>query len=580
MCGIFCITSKTRNDAPSRVVEGLKSLEYRGYDSWGIAGVNGDGQIFVEKDVGRIGNVTVSTCGRIAIGHTRWATHGGVTKMNAHPHLSSDLRYAIVHNGIIENYQELQWETIDNPALLQSETDSEVTAHMLERDSFFQAFAKLKGLNAVVAMDVPQNLLWVAKSGSPIVLGFAEGENYIASDAIALLPYTKDVYYLEDNQGAMVSADGIRVYDIVSGQEIPVQPTRINWDIREEQLDGYDHYLIKEIMQQPTVLRTIAKEAKEEVQSVTERIRHSYGAFFVACGTAEHAAIAGTYLFSRISKFHVNHASGSEFKYLVDFITRGSLVIALSQSGETIDTIESVRIAQNKGASIVSVVNVVGSTLYRLADENILLRAGPEKCVLATKSYLAQLAILLLTAYSLEGKINNALADLSQAADVIEAFLYSDQHEQIKNLAHRLRAKKDLYLVGRGMSYADALEGALKIKEVTYIHAEGFAGGDLKHGSIALIEEGTPVVVFAPADETYPEIISNAKEIEARGGHIIGVSHEAHPVFDEYIEVPSLKYCSNIINTVPMQLLAYYLAVELGRDPDKPRNLAKSVTVK
>ncbi len=581
MCGIFCITTKIKKDAPARVLEGLKGLEYRGYDSWGIATLSPDSDsTLIDKETGRLTDVETDLVGDVAIGHTRWATHGGVTKENAHPHTSCDGTIAVVHNGIIDNFQELKEKLLEEGHEFKSETDSEVIPHLLENHDFMTVFNMLSGLNAVIALNKNTKEIWAAKTGSPLVVGFGEDENYLASDASALLPLTKRVYFLHDSEAVRITADSVTLFDLETGNKKEIQTTTLEGDVSDAALIGYDHYLIKEVSEQPSVIRAIIQDGREDIERLARVIKRSYGTFFVGCGTAANAGLAGVYMFSRIARRHVNLATGSEFKYLIDFVTRGSLVIALSQSGETIDTIESVKAAKKNGATIASIVNVPQSTLFRLADTRMLLRAGPEKCVLATKSYMAKLSIMYLLAHELIGEYEKANEFLQEVALEVEDFISGARHEQVKALADKLSDKEDLYLIGRGPSFADALEGALKIKEVTYIHAEGFAGGELKHGSIALIEEGTPVVVFAPYDETYDGIISNAMEVKARGAYVIGISPKNHDVFDEHIKVKDIMHASNLVNIVPMQLLSYYMALNRGCDPDKPRNLAKSVTVR
>ncbi len=578
MCGIFAIAT-IKNDAPKRVIKGLKTLEYRGYDSWGIAYLSKTNTIKVTKNIGKIENVEINTTASIAIGHTRWATHGGVFEKNAHPHVSCQNDYAIIHNGIIDNYQQIKTKLQLKHTFI-SETDSEVVAHLLENFNFFKAFSLLNGLNAVIALDSHTHKIYGAKTGSPLVIGFGKDENFIASDASAIIPYTKKVYFLEDGQGVVLSSKHVEIFDLATNAKVEINPITIDWKENEAELIGYKHYLIKEISEQPANIISILMNSREEIERLTRVIKRSYGTYFVACGTAYHAALAGVYMFSKFAHRHVNCTSAAEFTYLTDFITRGSLVIALSQSGETMDTIESVQNARKHQATIATIVNVMGSSLYRFADLHVLLRVGPEKCVLATKSYMAQLAILFLTAFNLVDEYDEGHKILSNVAKEIERIITGSTHKQIKDLAKKLKNISNIYLLGRGLSYPDALEAALKIKEVSYIHAEGFAGGDLKHGAIALIEKETPVIVFAPLDETYSAIISNAMEVKARGAMVIGVSPKKNPVFDVYIKIADIPDASNLVNIVPMQLLAYYLALERGCDPDKPRNLAKSVTVK
>ncbi len=593
MCGIFAYTGG-RTDAASLVLDGLRRLEYRGYDSWGVA-VRSDGRVLVEKQVGKIGDARVSMpSSTVAFGHTRWATHGGVTDKNAHPHTDCSGRLAVIHNGIVENHSELRREAISRGHVFRSETDTEVIAHLLEdelagrngdpralTDSVRSVFSRLVGMNALMVLDSRSDALVAVKQGSPLVVGYGEAGQYIASDASALLPHTRTVTFLADGQMVVASPDGVSVWDAASGKRVEQEVMELDWCPEQSELGEYPHYLIKEICEQPRIVRSAALAQAASAERLGRMVRESFGAFFIGCGTAANAALTGQYLFSRIARHHVNFEVGSEFGYLEHFLTPESLVIALSQSGETIDVIEPLsRIKRERGIQVAALVNVLGSTLYRLADYNVLLGAGPEKCVLATKSYTAKLAILVLTAYAMDGRLKEGQDLLLRAADCIEELLTRERRRQIEELADVIHERDHMFLIGRGLSYPSSLEAALKIKEVSYIHAEGFAGGELKHGVIALVERGTPCVVFAPSDETKGAILSGAMELRARGGFIVGVSPEPSDAFDFHVPVGDCGDASPIVNAVPAQLLAYELALRRGTDPDKPRNLAKSVTVK
>ncbi len=594
MCGIFAYAGQS-TAAADMILDGLRRLEYRGYDSWGVA-VRNDGGILTEKQVGKIGGATVdmpaSTAG---FGHTRWATHGRVTQQNAHPHTDCSGRLAVIHNGIVENHDELRREVLSSGKHdFHSETDTEVVVHLLEDalaqredqpeavvDAVREVFNRLDGMNAIMVLDSRADTLVAVKNGSPLVVGYGAGSNYIASDAAALLPHTKKVTFLSDGEMVVLSPDGVLTTDVGSGEPLQPEITELDWDVELAELGDYPHYLIKEIHEQPAIVRSIALTQGELAQKLADLVRDSFGTFFIGCGTAGNAALTGQYLFSRIAQHHVNFEVGSEFGYLEHFLTPRSLVIALSQSGETIDVIEPlVRAKKEKGIQIAALVNVLGSTLYRLADFDVLLNAGPEKCVLATKSYTAKLAVLTLTAYAMDGRLEEGKELLLRAADLIEEQITEQQKAHIAELADRIYETEDMFVIGRGLSYAASLEAALKIKEVSYIHAEGFPGGELKHGVIALIEPGTPCIVFAPNDETRGGILSGAQELKARGAYIIGVSPEPSGAFDYHIRVGDAGDASPIVNAVPAQLLAYNLSLKRGTDPDKPRNLAKSVTVK
>lgn len=596
MCGIFGYIGKKEN-ASSIVLEGLKLLEYRGYDSWGVAAQLKSKRDDVrtrfinEKHVGKIGGAQLDkkfeAPNSIAIGHTRWATHGGVTDENAHPQFDCERRVAVIQNGIIENYQELKNKLIKKGHKFRSDTDTEVIAHLIEdslnqnrpfREAVSNAFNKLRGLNAIVAINTLDKEIIAAKNGSPLIAGIGNGEYLISSDTSAILPFTKKVIFLRDNE--LISLNKIfKVYDLVTGAEkIPGIET-IEWKAEQADKGKFEHYMLKEIYDQPRVINNIANTYGDQIEQIADAIRKARGTYFIGCGTAFNACLAGTYLFSKIARRHVNTAPASEFNYLEDFITKDSLIIPLSQSGETIDVVEPLSHVKNKGSKIVAITNVLGSTVYRMGDYKLLLGAGPEMAVASTKAFVAKIAILMMLAYSLANKPDDAKAILNKAVKIILKMLDKKQIEKIKETASFLSDKEHIYIIGRGVSYAAALEGALKIKEVSYIHTEGLAGGELKHGTIALVAKGTPVIVIAPKDETYDATISNAIEIRSRGGYIIGISCENNPAFDSWIEV-SETGAPLITHVVPLQLLAYYLAVKKGLDPDKPRNLAKSVTVK
>ena len=585
MCGIFGYIGKDK-DAAEIILRGLKTLEYRGYDSWGIAVGNGRG-LDNEKHVGKIGLAKVSLpASTFGIGHTRWATHGGVTDKNAHPHLTCDSKIAVVHNGIVENYQQIKKSLNRNHKII-SETDTEIITHLIEqklknknfKEAIASAFNKLRGLNSIAVLSSDGKLA-VAKNGSPIVLGLSNKMNLLASDPSALLPYTKEAVFLEDGQMALLDKGGLSVFSLRNLRKQKVHRQTLDWDYAEATTGKYKHFMIKEIFEQPRVIRDGLVNLEKPALELAKVIKEARGTFFIASGTAFHACLAGTYLFSKIAKRHVNTAAASEFNYLEDFLTEKSLVIAFSQSGETIDVVEPLMRAKKKGAKIASAVNSLGSTIYRMSDIKILLGAGPEKAVASTKAYVAKIVFLTLVAYALEGKIQNAKKILGKSADEVERLLQINNISKIKKIAKLLSRHEHIYTIGRGISYPTALESALKIKEVSYIHTEGLAGGELKHGTIALISSGTPCIVYAPVDETYEAIISNAIEIKSRGGLIIGVSPKNSEAFDHWIKVNDVGDANFIPMVVPAQLLGYFLALEKNLDPDKPRNLAKSVTVK
>jgi len=587
MCGIFAYFGQKKNAVPV-VLQGLKRLEYRGYDSWGVAVKKQEDGLWVKKAVGKISQASLKhfPLSTVGLGHTRWATHGGVTKANAHPQVDCSGHIALVHNGIIENYQELRRE-LKNKHHFVSQTDTEILVHLIEelkeKNGFVEAvrlaFKKTQGLNAIIALDVSSNKMVAAKTGSPLIIGQGIKENFVASDLWALRPHTQKVIFLEDGQMAILTSSQVVLKEINSGKKLKLKVENIKGEKEEAVLGDYSHFMIKEISEQPRIINNLTDNNQEQIKKLASLIKHSQGTFMVGCGTAAYAALAGQYFFSKIAHFHVNPAVGSEFIYHADFLTPSSLVIALSQSGETADIIEAVKTAKKRGARVAALVNVLGSTLYRLADFKILLGAGPERCVLATKSFTAKLTILFLTAKELTGAKDGPLI-LKKVVSETRRLIDKKNTSLIKKIAEKIYQRNHIFVIGRGQSYPAALESALKIKEVSYIHAEGFAGGELKHGVIALVERGTPCIVFAPQDETYTDVISGAMEMKARGGMIIGVSFKNNEVFDYYLPVNSCQEATIIPNVVVAQLLGYYLALKRGYDPDKPRNLAKSVTVK
>lgn len=590
MCGIFAYIGPHKN-VPQLIFDGLKNLEYRGYDSWGIA-VRSDHKIFIEKHTGKLPQMLNAQYAMlntsIGMGHTRWATHGGVTEINSHPHLDCSGNLALIHNGIIENYEDLKNSLLKKGHLFKSDTDSEVCVHLIEEyhkkfpleEAVRLAFKELEGLNALIIINNSAEKIIAVKNGSPLVLGLGEKENFLGSDAVVFLPFTKKVYYLEDREMAVLTKNTAVVYDAENRKAKAFQPLELSCNASQVSKGNFPDYMLKEISEQPGLIAKISREGKDAAVKLAELINNSYGTYLVGCGSAAYAALAGTYLFSKIAKKHVNNGIGSEFSYQEDFLTDKSLLLALSQSGETMDTLVAVKNAKEKGTKIASLVNVLGSTLYRLSAFPVLLNVGPEKAVASTKALTAKLSYLLLISFVLADKIPEGQKILEKVSAAAGKMILEKNSRDIIKLAGILKEKKDLYVLGRGLSYPASLETALKIKEISYLHAEGLAAGELKHGPLALIEKGTPALVFLPDDETYGANLAGAMEVKARGGYIIGVSFKPHEIFDYYVNIPDAKEGTIILNIIFGQLLAYYLAVLRGLDPDKPRNLAKSVTVK
>ena len=588
MCGVFGYVGQP-TDVGNAVLTALKTLEYRGYDSWGLALSTPD-HLVIDKDVGRInGHQRAYPISSQGIGHTRWATHGGVVAANAHPHVDCFRRIAVVHNGIIENHAALRSALESRGHRLESDTDSDVVAHLVEEElavgrdlgtAVSNVFAQLDGYNAVVVMDHLQQRFVAAKHISPLVIGLGECGSTIASDAIALHGHANELVYLEDDQLAVLHAGGVDVYERSSMQQI-TPSSRVQVGPREDiDLGTYPDFLSKEVSEQPEALRRLVREARDEIHDFADAVRASRQVFLVGCGTAGNAAAAGVYLLSEICGRDVATAPASEFRYRSRNLGPDTLVVALSQSGETVDVLDAMSEARNRGARLAAIVNTPHSTLDRSVETRVLLRTGTEQCVLATKSYTAMLGTLLLTAYAVAGRSSTGMEAVLRAADAIDQVLVDGTRERIRGVATTVARSEHLFVIGRGVHYPSALEAALKIKEVSYIHAEGFAAGELKHGVIALIEPGTPCLVLCPDDHTRTDILSGAAELKSRGGHMIGVGSVADPVFDDFIAVPDAGIANSLVEAIPGQLLGYFAALERGNDPDRPRNLAKSVTVK
>ncbi len=588
MCGIFGYVGEPV-DLGRSLTTALKTLEYRGYDSWGIA-VGHDQRILVEKEVGRFnGSVPSFPHSSIGFGHTRWATHGGVTKANAHPHLDGSGRIAVVHNGIIENYQVLKAGLQDRGRQFRSETDSEVVAHLIQEEiagghdltaAVARTFDRLTGLNAVIAMDVGTGEMVAVKNVSPLIAGVGCHGVTIASDTLALRPHANRVIYLDDHHLIKLTRDGISLYERETLKELMPRYTPLDRSNRDADLGSYPHFMMKEIAEQPGVLSRLATTGVDSAIALAAAIEGSELTVMTGCGSAGYAAMSGSYLLSSLAGRFVPAFVGSEFKYHRRLLSPNALVIALSQSGETADLIEAMMLARSGGARLGALVNVEHSTLDRMVDLTFALRAGPEQCVLATKSYLAKLAALTMTAYVLIGEVAQGQRLVGRAADAIAEMLASTLPQQVSDLAAVVVKHNHMFVIGRGLAFPTALEAALKIKEASYIHAVAFAGGELKHGVIALVTDGTPCLVFAPADETRADVVSGATELKSRGAFIIGVSPDPDPVFDAHLAVPEAGAAAPMVNAVPAQLLAYQLALLRGNNPDRPRNLAKSVTVK
>lgn len=590
MCGIFGYIG-TNLHAASITLAGLKRLEYRGYDSWGVAAIPADTlrkEIIVKKDIGKIGQATVDDLpeSNFAFGHTRWATHGGVTVANAHPHLDCQKQIAVIHNGIVENYVELK-KSLKKNHVFSSETDTEVIVHLIEEkmttmsldQAVLTAFNQLKGNNAIIVINRQTRQMIAAKNGSPLILGFGEDGNYLASDPAALLPHTKIVHFLEDFEMAILSDTDIRIFNTQSGQEIPAQKQTLNWSVEETSQGDYASFMEKEMFQQPGIINKIALQTESETRKIVELLRTHDDIVFLGCGTASYACMAATYLFSEIAHKKVTWQIASECQHQLPFFNQNTLIVALSQSGETMDLISVIKKAQSQGAKVIAMVNVLGSTLYRISDEQILIGAGPEKAVASTKAFIGKISHLIRLAYAYDHRFQAGQDFLIKTSQAAQAVLAPDNWQQIKDVASKLLDYPHIFVIGRGISSVAAIEIALKIKEISYLHAEGIVGGELKHGPLALIEKNTPCIVIAADDESRSSIVSSAMEIKARGGQIIGIATQNDPTFDFFLPITAIDHNAFLPAIIAGQILAYQLTLLKKLDPDKPRNLAKSVTV-
>ncbi len=591
MCGIIGYCGKKL--AVPIVLEALKRLEYRGYDSAGIASIY-DKKIIIWKDAGTVDEVIrkhklLDLPGNVAVGHTRWATHGAVTKFNAHPHSDCGGKIAVVHNGIIENNQQLRQELTKRGHQFSSETDTEVIPHLLEdelknRCSLEQAVlniaSKLEGSYAFLAISLDDSGKMVGtRRNNPLVVGVDAPNYYVSSDALAFSQYTNQVMSLEDNEVVMLAQGRIEFFD-AQGNKLVKRVRSLDHSWAESNKGGYQYFMLKEIMEQAQVLNHTIQQDKGKFTRIALDILRARQVIITACGTSRYAALVGRYLFSRVGKKFCDVIMASEFGYFADSVDKNTVVIAVSQSGETADVVEGVKAARNAGAQVISIVNRPNSILADLSHEVIYLNCGPEIGVAATKTFLSQLAIFYLLSFSMIDSFSEAITRLTDLNSRIITALDWNKSELIK-LSQKLKDQNDFYYIARGINFAIAAEGALKLKEISYIHAEGMPAGELKHGTLSLIEPGTPVVVICPADYTFSETLSNAMEAKSRGAYIMAVSDRGSDIYDSWIRIPEVdELLYPMVTAVPLQLLAYYLAVNRGCDPDKPRNLSKSVTVK
>ena len=608
MCGIVGFIGAQQ--AAPILLDGLQRLEYRGYDSAGLAVYDSARGLQLAKAKGRLHVLSelvdggAKLAGTAGVGHTRWATHGEPSDTNSHPHLSDSGRIAVVHNGIIENYMEIKEYLQGKGMVFHSDTDTEVVAQLLEYyyeddlvEATFKVLHRIEGSYAlgILCADHPDQLIAVRKD-SPLVLGYGEGCSFLASDVTALIKYTKTVSYMEDGELAILTRDGIQVYDSLL-QPVEKERTTVDWDISDAEKGGYEHFMFKEIMEQPEALRKAVSPRIQNGRVVLENLtlepdflRRLSRLYIVACGSSYHVGVVGKYLLERLLRKPVEVALASEFRYSEPLVDENSLVIVISQSGETLDTMAALREAKRLGARTLAIVNVVGSSIAKEADSVLYTWAGPEIAVATTKGYTTQVAVLDLLAVYLARRLGRLEDErYRQLVEAIEQFpslvqRAIDLNPNLPALAEKYHGYNDIFFLGRNLDYAASMEGSLKLKEISYLHSEAYAAGELKHGTIALIEKGRPVIALACYERLFDKMMSNIKEVKARGAQVLAVALEGNrQIFteaDDAIFVPRTEPLFNTLpEVVPLQLFAYYVARANGCDIDKPKNLAKSVTV-
>ncbi|MCG8516256.1 MAG: glutamine--fructose-6-phosphate transaminase (isomerizing) [Halanaerobiales bacterium] len=607
MCGIVGYVGD-KEVAPI-LLDGLQRLEYRGYDSAGVAVVNGKG-IEVVKAVGKLkeldGLITSNPpSGKMGIGHTRWATHGVPSDLNSHPHADRSGDFALVHNGIIENFQRLKDELGQKGHRFISETDTEIIAHLLAENyrgdvqqAVLSLIERLEGSYALAILSRHEpDKIFVVRKDSPLVIGKGQGENFIASDIPAFLKQTREFLILNDGECAQVTQDGVQIFNR-QGEEIKREPLQVDWDAEQAEKGGYQHYMLKEIHEQPDALRRVmsnriapGKIELSELSLTPEQLRSYRRIQIVACGTAYYSGMLGKYVLEQLVRIPVEVDVASEFRYRQPLLNRQSLVIVVSQSGETADTLAALRLARKQGARVLALTNAIGSSIDREADQVLYLQAGPEIAVASTKAYITMVAAFYLLALYLakvrgtveEEQLTTLIAEVLRLPELAAETLISSE-EMIKGRAQVYKLQENAFFIGRNTDFPLALEGALKLKEISYIHAEAYPAGELKHGPLALLEDGVPVLAIAARHSLYDKMLSNIKEVKARGADVTAITfagqREIEESVDHVLYIPSVnELFSGVLAIIPLQLLAYYTALERGYDVDQPRNLAKSVTV-
>ena len=613
MCGIVGFIGQEQ--AAPILLDGLAHLEYRGYDSAGVAVISAQGKLQVEKAVGRLkvlseqihGGADLEGC--IGLGHTRWATHGAPNIINSHPHVSENGKFAVIHNGIIENYVEIKEFLIGQGITFKSETDTEVVAQLLEfyynechdfLEAVGRVLRRIEGAYALgmLCADCPDRII-AARKDAPLLLGYGKGCNFLASDVTAIIKHTRDVAYMEDGEVAVLTREGIEVYDALE-QKVEKKHFTIDWEVSAAEKGGYQHFMLKEIMEQPEALRrAISPRIKDgrvifdDLKLPVEKMREFTRIFIVACGSSYHVGMIGKYNLEHLLRRNVEVVLASEFRYSDPIVDDKSLVIVISQSGETLDTMAALREAKKRGGYILSIVNVVGSSIARESDDVLYTWAGPEIAVATTKAYSTQLAVLDMIGLAFgealgtvkKEEYDEAVAELQKLPEKMEQFLASDSCKDIPKYASQYFNHSSVFFIGRNLDYALGLEGSLKLKEISYIHSEAYASGELKHGTISLIEDGTLVIALGTYAPLFDKAMSNVVEVKARGADVLALTTESHrdemaKTVENVITIPdTAQMLLPSLGVVPLQLLAYYIALQRGCDIDKPRNLAKSVTV-
>ena len=613
MCGIVGFIGQEQ--AAPILLDGLAHLEYRGYDSAGVAVISAQGKLQVEKAVGRLkvlseqihGGADLEGC--IGLGHTRWATHGAPNIINSHPHVSENGKFAVIHNGIIENYVEIKEFLIGQGIRFKSETDTEVVAQLLEfyynechdfLEAVGRVLRRIEGAYALgmLCADCPDRII-AARKDAPLLLGYGKGCNFLASDVTAIIKHTRDVAYMEDGEVSVLTREGIEVYDALE-QKVEKKHFTIDWEVSAAEKGGYQHFMLKEIMEQPEALRrAISPRIKDgrvifdDLKLPVEKMREFTRIFIVACGSSYHVGMIGKYNLEHLLRRNVEVVLASEFRYSDPIVDDKSLVIVISQSGETLDTMAALREAKKRGGYILSIVNVVGSSIARESDDVLYTWAGPEIAVATTKAYSTQLAVLDMIGLAFgevlgtvkKEEYDEAVAELQKLPEKMEQFLASESCEAIPKYASQYFNHNSVFFIGRNLDYALGLEGSLKLKEISYIHSEAYASGELKHGTISLIEDGTLVIALGTYAPLFDKAMSNVVEVKARGADVLALATESHhgemaKTVENVITIPdTAQMLLPSLGVVPLQLLAYYIALQRGCDIDKPRNLAKSVTV-